>query len=125
MGVLGFACLHSGNMSSLVGVVLLVLAVLTPSQAFVPIGGGTSTHVSITGTALLQKVTETCRAVAEDAGYEFNPTVRSLNYQHHILEKNGNFKNKDYSLVLKNIFITLVFFSVSRLVVGFFLEEFK
>ncbi|KAF6728538.1 von Willebrand factor A domain-containing protein 7 [Oryzias melastigma] len=64
-------------MSSLVGVVLLVLAVLTPSQAFVPIGGGTSTHVSITGTALLQKVTETCRAVAEDAGYEFNPTGSS------------------------------------------------
>lgn len=69
-------CLYRGNMSSLVGVVLLVLAGLTPSQAFVPIGGGTSTHVSITGSALLQKVTETCRAVAEEAGHEFNPTVR-------------------------------------------------
>uniref|UniRef100_A0A3P9IIT3 von Willebrand factor A domain containing 11 n=1 Tax=Oryzias latipes TaxID=8090 RepID=A0A3P9IIT3_ORYLA len=64
-------------MSSLVGVVLLVLAGLTPSLAFVPIGGGTSTHVSITGSALLQKVTETCRAVAEEAGHEFNPTGSS------------------------------------------------
>ncbi|RVE75670.1 hypothetical protein OJAV_G00001080 [Oryzias javanicus] len=69
--------IYSGNMSSLVGVVLLVLAVLTPSQAFVPIGGGTSTHVTITGTALLEKVTETCRAVAEEAGYEFKPTGSS------------------------------------------------
>ncbi|XP_040002407.1 von Willebrand factor A domain-containing protein 7 isoform X2 [Xiphias gladius] len=61
-------------MTSMLGTALLGLALLAgPTVAFLPIGGGTSTHVSITGTALLQKVTETCRAVAEAAGHEFNP----------------------------------------------------
>ncbi|XP_041838697.1 von Willebrand factor A domain-containing protein 7-like [Melanotaenia boesemani] len=64
-------------MTSLLGVVLLAFALLTPSEAFVPIGGGTSTHVSITGTAILQKITETCRDMAEDAGDDFNPTGTS------------------------------------------------
>ncbi|XP_037327460.2 von Willebrand factor A domain-containing protein 7-like isoform X1 [Pungitius pungitius] len=59
------------------GVALLTLLLSGPTVAFVPIGGGSSTHVSITGTALLQKVTETCRAVAEEAGHEFNPTGSS------------------------------------------------
>lgn len=63
-------------MTSVIGVMLLGLALFAgPTVAFVPIGGGASTHVSITGTALLQKVKETCRAVAEAAGHEFNPTV--------------------------------------------------
>ncbi|XP_072240337.1 von Willebrand factor A domain-containing protein 7 [Leuresthes tenuis] len=61
-------------MTSLLGVTLLALALMAPTVAFVPIGGGVSTHISITGTALLQIVTETCRDVAEDAGDDFNPT---------------------------------------------------
>ncbi|KAM9314784.1 von Willebrand factor A domain-containing protein 7-like [Pholidichthys leucotaenia] len=64
-------------MASLLAIPLLILALSGPTVAFVPIGGGTSTHVSITGTALLQKVEETCRAVAEENGYEFNPTGSS------------------------------------------------
>lgn len=62
-------------MTSFRSTALLVLTLIVPAVAFVPIGGGASTHVSITGTALLQKVTETCRAVAEAAGHEFKPTV--------------------------------------------------
>ncbi|XP_061625940.1 von Willebrand factor A domain-containing protein 7 [Phyllopteryx taeniolatus] len=65
------------NMTSGLGLTLLVLILSRPAVTFVPIGGGTSTHVSITGTALLQKVTETCRAVAEAAGHEFKPTGSS------------------------------------------------
>ena len=53
----------------------LSLALLQSSVAFVPIGGGEATHVSITRTALLQKLKETCQAVADSSGYEFNPTV--------------------------------------------------
>uniref|UniRef100_A0A8C5CZG8 von Willebrand factor A domain-containing protein 7 n=1 Tax=Gadus morhua TaxID=8049 RepID=A0A8C5CZG8_GADMO len=52
----------------------LSLALLQSSVAFVPIGGGEATHVSITRTALLQKLKETCQAVADSSGYEFNPT---------------------------------------------------
>ncbi|XP_077936703.1 von Willebrand factor A domain-containing protein 7 isoform X2 [Gasterosteus aculeatus] len=61
---------------SVLGVALLTV-LSGHTVAFVPIGGGSPTHVSITGTALLQKVTETCRAVAEAAGHEFNPTGSS------------------------------------------------
>ncbi|KAM7418547.1 hypothetical protein PAMA_015926 [Pampus argenteus] len=64
-------------MTPVLGIALLTLTLLGPAVAFVPIGGGVSTHVSITGTALLQKVTETCRAVAEAAGQEFEPTGSS------------------------------------------------
>ncbi|XP_070828064.1 von Willebrand factor A domain-containing protein 7-like [Chaetodon trifascialis] len=64
-------------MTSVLSVALLGLALSGPTVAFVPIGGGASTHISITGTALLQKVTETCRAVAEAAGHEFKPTGSS------------------------------------------------
>ena len=62
-------------MTSLLGTALLALALSGPTMAFVPIGGGASTHISITGSALLQKVTDTCRAVAEASGHEFKPTV--------------------------------------------------
>lgn len=62
-------------MTSVLGIAVLALALSELTVAFVPIGGGTSTHISITGTALLQKVTETCQAVAEAAGHEFKPTV--------------------------------------------------
>lgn len=64
-------------MTSVLGVALLTLVLSGPIVAFVPIGGGASTHVSITGTALLKKVKETCQAVAEAAGHEFNPTGSS------------------------------------------------
>lgn len=57
------------------GTALLVLALASPTLAFVPIGGGSATHVSITGDALLQKVTEVCKAVAKAEGHEFEPTV--------------------------------------------------
>lgn len=57
------------------GTFLLVVALTNPSLAFVPIGGGSATHVTITGNALLQKVIETCKAVANAAGHEFEPTV--------------------------------------------------
>ncbi|KAM4603595.1 von Willebrand factor A domain-containing protein 7 [Polymixia lowei] len=56
---------------------LLALALSGSTEAFAPIGAGVSSHVSITGTALLQKVAETCRAVAEASGHEFNPTGHS------------------------------------------------
>ncbi|KAK7929114.1 hypothetical protein WMY93_005509 [Mugilogobius chulae] len=47
------------------------------SPGLCPNRGGASTHVSITGTALLEKVMETCKAVANDNGYEFKPTGSS------------------------------------------------
>ncbi|XP_029917843.1 von Willebrand factor A domain-containing protein 7-like [Myripristis murdjan] len=65
-------------MSPVLGITLLALALSSRTVAFIPIGGSASTHVSITGTALLQKVTETCRAVAEASGHEFNPTGSSF-----------------------------------------------
>lgn len=64
-------------MTSTLGIALLAVALSGPSLAFIPIGGGASTHTSMTGTALLQKVMETCKAVADDAGYEFEPTGNS------------------------------------------------
>lgn len=62
-------------MASVLGIALLALTLSRPTVAFVPIGGGGSTHVSITGMALLQKVTDTCRKVVEEMGHEFKPTV--------------------------------------------------
>ncbi|XP_020497331.2 von Willebrand factor A domain-containing protein 7 isoform X1 [Labrus bergylta] len=64
-------------MTSLQVLALLALYLSGRSVAFVPIGGEASTHVSITGTAVLQTVMETCRAVAEAAGHEFKPTGSS------------------------------------------------
>ncbi|XP_054897241.1 von Willebrand factor A domain-containing protein 7 [Poeciliopsis prolifica] len=64
-------------MTSLLGAALLTFTLMSPALAFVPVGGGASTHVSITGTALLKKVTETCQAVADAAGHEFKPTGSS------------------------------------------------
>ncbi|KAK5866386.1 hypothetical protein PBY51_020582 [Eleginops maclovinus] len=61
-------------MPSVLGIALLTFALSGSAVAFVPIGGGATTHVSITGTALLQKVKETCRMVAEANGHEFKPT---------------------------------------------------
>ncbi|XP_028311428.1 von Willebrand factor A domain-containing protein 7 [Gouania willdenowi] len=64
-------------MAALLMAALLVAALWAPTATFIPIGGGGSTHVSITGNALMQKVTETCKAVAEDGGYKFEPTGSS------------------------------------------------
>ncbi|XP_056228230.1 von Willebrand factor A domain-containing protein 7-like [Seriola aureovittata] len=65
-------------MTSVLGIALLGWALMAGhTVAFVPNGGRVSTHVSITRTALLDKVKETCRAVAEAAGHEFNPTGSS------------------------------------------------
>ncbi|CAL9700815.1 unnamed protein product [Knipowitschia caucasica] len=64
-------------MMSMLGLAVVAAALLGPALAFVPIGGGGSTHVSITGTAMLQKVRETCKAVADDNGYVFEPTGNS------------------------------------------------
>lgn len=63
-------------MMPVLGLALLTLTLSRCTEAFVPIGGGTSTHVSITGTALLDIVRETCRDVVEADGHEFEPTVR-------------------------------------------------
>ncbi|XP_029009131.1 von Willebrand factor A domain-containing protein 7 [Betta splendens] len=63
-------------MSTLV-IALMALAMSGPTAAFVPIGSGLSTHVSITETALLEKVRESCRAVVEATGQEFKPTGNS------------------------------------------------
>ncbi|XP_031416319.1 von Willebrand factor A domain-containing protein 7 [Clupea harengus] len=64
-------------MSSTCCVALLVLALSGVTQAFMPVGGGTSTHATITGSAVLSKITEVCRAVAESEGREFKPTGSS------------------------------------------------
>ena len=74
-------------MSLIVGVAFLALVLSDGGVlAFAPIGGGASTHVSITGTALLQKVTEVCRDVIEDGGDAFNPTVTT----HEQYRRRGN-----------------------------------
>lgn len=65
-------------MMSVLGLALLTLTLSRCTEAFVPIGGGTSTHISITGTALLDTVRDTCRDVVEADGHEFEPTVRIL-----------------------------------------------
>ncbi|XP_047432280.1 von Willebrand factor A domain-containing protein 7-like [Mugil cephalus] len=67
---------ESSIMASL-GIALLIMALSGPTLAFVPIGGGGSTHVSITRKAVLQKVEEACRVVVEAAGHEFKPTGTS------------------------------------------------
>ncbi|XP_045578943.1 von Willebrand factor A domain-containing protein 7 isoform X1 [Salmo salar] len=64
-------------MSPVLGVSFLALVLSGGAWAFAPIGGGASTHVSITGTAVLQKVTEVCRAIAESEGLDFTPTGNS------------------------------------------------
>ncbi|XP_051241399.1 von Willebrand factor A domain-containing protein 7 [Dicentrarchus labrax] len=64
-------------MTPVLGIALLTLVLSGPTVAFFSIQGGASTHISITRTALLQKVTETCRKVAATAGHEFNPTGSS------------------------------------------------
>ncbi|XP_022595629.1 von Willebrand factor A domain-containing protein 7-like [Seriola dumerili] len=65
-------------MTSVLGMALLGLALMAgPTVAFVPVGDGASTHVNITRKALLQKVKETCRAVAEEARHVFKTTGSS------------------------------------------------
>uniref|UniRef100_A0A673VTR7 von Willebrand factor A domain-containing protein 7-like n=1 Tax=Salmo trutta TaxID=8032 RepID=A0A673VTR7_SALTR len=64
-------------MSPVLGMSFLALVLSGGAWAFAPIGGGASTHVSITEKAVLQKVTEVCRAIAESEGRDFTPTGNS------------------------------------------------
>ncbi|XP_071359311.1 von Willebrand factor A domain-containing protein 7-like [Trachinotus anak] len=65
-------------MTSVLGISLLGLALMAgPTMAFLSIRDGVSTHVSITRTAVLQKVAEACRVVAKKDGHEFQPTGSS------------------------------------------------
>ncbi|XP_008295263.1 von Willebrand factor A domain-containing protein 7-like [Stegastes partitus] len=64
-------------MISLLGIALLALTLSGPAVAFFIIEEGVATHGTITKAAVLQKVTETCQAVAEAAGHEFKPTGSS------------------------------------------------
>ncbi|XP_041922784.1 von Willebrand factor A domain-containing protein 7-like [Alosa sapidissima] len=56
---------------------LLVLTLCGTARAFMPVGEGSSTHATITGNAVLSKITEVCQAVAESEGREFKPTGSS------------------------------------------------
>nr|XP_019939290.1 PREDICTED: von Willebrand factor A domain-containing protein 7-like [Paralichthys olivaceus] len=65
-------------MMSVLQVALLSLVLLARTTvAFLSIGGGISSHVSITGTALLQEVSKACEMVIKEAGHEFKPTGSS------------------------------------------------
>ncbi|KAL7878084.1 hypothetical protein SRHO_G00047270 [Serrasalmus rhombeus] len=63
--------------SAACGVALLVM-LLAGVRAFVPVGGGGNTHVTITGNAVMKKINEVCKAVAESEGREFKPTGSSV-----------------------------------------------
>ncbi|XP_034444393.1 von Willebrand factor A domain-containing protein 7 [Hippoglossus hippoglossus] len=65
-------------MMSVLRVALLGLALLARTTvAFLSAGSEMSSHVNITGTALLQEVTKACRTVIKEAGHEFQPTGSS------------------------------------------------
>eukprot|EP00063_Salmo_salar_P090528 XP_014065363.1 PREDICTED: von Willebrand factor A domain-containing protein 7-like isoform X2 [Salmo salar] len=64
-------------MSPVLGMSFLALVLSGGAWAFAPIGGEASTHISITEKAVLQKVTEVCRAIAESEGRDFTPTGNS------------------------------------------------
>lgn len=81
-------------MASLLGVALLVLALPGPTMAFAPIGGGASTHETITTKALMDVVAETCRIIVEETGAVFNPTV-SWKTNHVVKNKGSNQEKKN------------------------------
>ncbi|KAJ8000599.1 hypothetical protein DPEC_G00182050 [Dallia pectoralis] len=58
-------------MSPIVGVSLLALVLSGGAWAFVPRGGGASSHVSMTQKAVLQKITQVCRPIAGSEGQDF------------------------------------------------------
>ncbi|XP_072533297.1 von Willebrand factor A domain-containing protein 7-like [Salminus brasiliensis] len=58
--------------------VITLGVLLSRVQAFVPVGGGGNTHVTITGDAVMNKVYKVCKAVAESEGREFKPTGSSV-----------------------------------------------
>ncbi|XP_028832618.1 von Willebrand factor A domain-containing protein 7-like isoform X2 [Denticeps clupeoides] len=64
-------------MSSAWTLALLALMLAGQSQGFVTIDGSISTHTTITATAMLNKITEVCKAVAESENREFRPTGSS------------------------------------------------
>lgn len=62
-------------MKSSVSAVALMALVVSSAQAFVSVGGNGNTHVTITGNAIMAKIYEVCKAVAESEGREFEPMV--------------------------------------------------
>ncbi|TRY84713.1 hypothetical protein DNTS_001220 [Danionella cerebrum] len=65
------------RMKSVVVVVALLALVLSRLEAFVSVGSSGNTHVTITGSAVMAKIEEVCKAVAESEGREFKPTGSS------------------------------------------------
>ncbi|XP_022540504.1 von Willebrand factor A domain-containing protein 7 [Astyanax mexicanus] len=57
--------------------VIALGVLLSRVYGFVPVGGGGNTHVTITGDAVMKKIHEVCKAVAESEGREFKPTGSS------------------------------------------------
>ncbi|XP_077102559.1 von Willebrand factor A domain-containing protein 7 [Siphateles boraxobius] len=64
-------------MKSLVPILALITLVVSRVQAFVSVSVSGNTHVTITGSAVMAKIHEVCKAVAESEGREFNPTGSS------------------------------------------------
>ncbi|KAK2909106.1 hypothetical protein Q8A67_004943 [Cirrhinus molitorella] len=62
---------------SSVPAVALITLVVSGVQAFISVGGGGNTHVTITGGAVMAKIYEVCEAVAESEGRDFKPTGSS------------------------------------------------
>ncbi|XP_053477848.1 von Willebrand factor A domain-containing protein 7 [Ictalurus furcatus] len=63
-------------MRSSVCIIALVVLVLPGVHTFMPIGSG-NTHVTITGNAVMKKISEVCEAVAESEGRPFKPAGSS------------------------------------------------
>ncbi|KAL7889695.1 hypothetical protein AOLI_G00019530 [Acnodon oligacanthus] len=61
------------EMRSVVCGIDLLVILLSGVQAFLPDGGVGNTHVTITENAVMKKIIEVCKAVAESEGREFNP----------------------------------------------------
>lgn len=61
-------------MTYMLGTFLLTLVLSGPTWGFLSRSNGPD-HVSISRMSLIQKVTETCRAVAEATGQDFKITV--------------------------------------------------
>ncbi|XP_066536044.1 von Willebrand factor A domain-containing protein 7-like [Hoplias malabaricus] len=64
-------------MRSVVCVLALLGLLGSGVKGFVPLGGNGNTHVTITEEAVLKKIQEVCKAVAESEGREFKPTGSS------------------------------------------------
>ncbi|KAA0722105.1 von Willebrand factor A domain-containing protein 7 [Triplophysa tibetana] len=65
-------------MKSSVSAVALMALVVSSAQAFLSVGGNGNTHVTISGSAIMTKTYEVCKAVAKSEGREFEPTGSSV-----------------------------------------------